>query len=455
MSGNFLSLVLSRIKSLSILKQITFGFAAVILIASVLLSLPISSRSGQWTPFITALFTATTSTCVTGLTVVDTYLYWSLFGQIIILLLIQIGGVGFITLAISALTLTKKKIGLRQRLAAKEISGANQVGGIIKTVRFIIFGTIMFEAAGSILLSLTFIPKLGFFKGLYFAVFHSVSAFCNAGIDLMSCFKEGSSLITMQSDYLFIITVMMLIVLGGLGFLVWKDVVECKFHFKKFRLQTKIVLVTTLGLIFGGALLIYLFENGGKAFNGMGQRSSILASFFQSVTTRTAGFFSVNLPLLKDSTVLIMCVLMFIGGSPGSTAGGIKTTSFAVLFMSIFLVFKKKQNVELFKRRISKDAVYSACCLMMLFFGLIISSCTIISYVEGLPILDCLFECTSAVATVGLSMGITPELSNISKVILILLMYIGRVGALTMLMTFTRKSEKVESKYIEEKISIG
>ena len=313
----------------------------------------------------------------------------------------------------------------------------------------------MVEAVGSFLLCFSFVPKLGLIKGIYFAVFHSISAFCNAGIDLMSNFQNGSSLITMQSDFFFIFTIMTLIVIGGLGFLVWKDVIECKFYFRKFRLHTKIVLVSTIILIFGGALLIYLFENGGRAFEGLGQKDSILASFFQSVTTRTAGFFSVNLPLLKDSTVLIMCVLMFIGGSPGSTAGGIKTTSFAVLFMSIFLVFKKKQNVELFKRRISKDAVYSACCLMMLFFGLIISSCTIISYVDGVPILYCLFECTSAMATVGLSMGITPELSGISKVILIVLMYIGRVGALTMLMTFTKKSEKVESKYIEEKIIVG
>lgn len=454
MSG-VLNSILSRIKSMSVLKLVTFGFAGVILLATVLLMLPVSSRSGQLTPFLTALFTATTSTCVTGLTVVDTYTYWSLFGQIIILLLIQIGGVGFITLAISAMTLTKKKIGLRQRLAARDISGASQVGGIVKTTRFIIFGTLLVEAIGSFLLSFSFVPRLGLFKGIYFAVFHSVSAFCNAGIDLMSSFKGGSSLITLQSDFFFIITVMVLIVLGGLGFLVWKDVIECRFHFKKFRLQTKIVLMTTLILIIGGALLIYLFEKGGRAFGGLSHTESILASFFQSVTTRTAGFFSVNLPMLKDSTVLIMCVLMFIGGSPGSTAGGIKTTSFAVLFMSIFLVFKKKQNVELFKRRISKDAVYSACCLMMLFFGLILSSCTIISYVDGVPILHSLFECTSAVATVGLSMGITPELSRISKVILIVLMYIGRVGALTMLMTFTRKSEKVESKYIEEKIIVG
>lgn len=440
---------------MTVLKQVTFGFAGVILLGCFLLMLPVSSRSGQWTPILTALFTSATSTCVTGLTVVDTYTYWSLFGQIVILILIQIGGVGFITLAISAMTLTKKKIGLRQRLAAREISGANQVGGIIKTTHFIIMGTLAVEFAGSFLLSFAFVPKLGLFKGIYFAVFHSVSAFCNAGIDLMSGFQNSTSLIAVQSDFFFIITVMLLIVMGGLGFLVWKDVLECRFHFKKFRLQTKIVLITTVILIFGGALLIYLFENGGRAFHGLSHKDSILVSFFQSVTTRTAGFFSVDLSLLKDSTILIMCVLMFIGGSPGSTAGGIKTTSFAVLFMSIFLVFRKKQNVELFKRRISKDAVYSACCLMMLFFGLILSSCTIISYVEGLPILPCLFECTSAVATVGLSLGITPELSRLSKVILIVLMYIGRVGALTMLMTFTRKSEKVESKYIEEKIIVG
>lgn len=451
----FFSKLKNKIDDISVLKKIAYSFVLVILTGAVLLMLPVSSRSGQWTPFLTALFTSTTSTCVTGLVVVDTYTYWSIFGQLVILAMIQIGGVGFITLAISALTLTKKKIGLRQRLAAKEVSGSTQVGGVVKTTRFIIFGTLTVEFIGAVLLSFYFIPKLGIIKGIYFAVFHSVSAFCNAGLDLMSLFNYGSSLMTVQSDFLFISTVSALIVLGGLGFLVWEDLIRCRLRFRRFRLHTKLVVTTTLLLIIGGALLIFLLENNGKAFENLDMGSKVLASFFQSITTRTAGFFSVDLPSLRESTILIMCILMLIGGSPGSTAGGIKTTSFAVLFMSIFLVFRNKENVECFKRRISKDALYSACCLLMLFFAMIITSTAIISYVDGVPVLYSLFECTSAMATVGLSMGITADLSVVSKMIIITLMYIGRVGALTTLMSFAKKGGFVQSKYIEEKITIG
>lgn len=444
-----------KISSMSVLKQITFGFAGVILFGALLLMLPISARSGQWTDFLSALFTSTTSTCVTGLVVVDTYSYWSIFGQLVILCLIQIGGVGFITLAISAMALTKKKIGLRQRLAAREVSGATQVAGMVKTTRFIIFGTLVVEFMGAFLLSFSFVPQLGLVKGIYFSIFHSVSAFCNAGIDLMSYFQPGSSLITMQFDVFFNIVVMLLIVLGGLGFLVWQDVITCKLKFKKYKLHSKIVIFTTILLIFGGAAIIYLLENSGKAFEGFSGGQKVLASLFQSVTTRTAGFYSVDIPSLRESTLLVMCVLMLIGGSPASTAGGIKTTSFAVLFRSIFLVFRNKDDVECFKRRINKEALRSACCLLMLFFFFIIASSTIISYVEGLPVISTLFECTSAMATVGLSTGITPQLSAISRVILIVLMYIGRVGAITMLLSFTRRGTIVQSKYIEEKITIG
>ncbi len=444
-----------KIANISVLKKIAFSFAAVILMGALLLMLPISSRDGHWSPFLTALFTSATSTCVTGLVVVDTYEYWSLFGQLVILTLIQIGGVGFITLAISAFSLLKKKIGLRQRLAAREISGASHVAGMVKTTRFIICGTLTVELTGAFLLSFSFVPKLGVIRGIYYAVFHSVSAFCNAGIDLMSRFKPGSSLITVQSDPLFTVTIMLLIIVGGLGFLVWEDLIKCRLHFKKYRLHTKIVVTTTLLLIFGGAAIIYLFEMNGQAFSGLSAPDAVNAAFFQSVTTRTAGFFSVDLPSLRESTMLVMCVLMLIGGSPGSTAGGIKTTSFAVLFMSVALVFKNKDDVECFRRRVNKDALHSACCLLMLFLSMITASATIISFIDNVPIIYSLFECTSAMATVGLSMGITPELSEISKCIIIIMMYIGRVGALTTLLSFSRKGGAVQSKYVEEKITVG
>ena len=443
-----------KFTGMSVMKQLALGFAAIVLTGGILLMLPISSRSGVVTPFIDAVFTATTATCVTGLTVVDTYLYWSLFGQLVILVLIQIGGVGFITLVISAITLTKKKIGLRQRLAMREVAGANQVGGIVKVTRFIIFGTFIIESAGALLLSTFFVPKLGLLKGIYFSIFHSVSAFCNAGIDLMSYFKQGSSLITVNDNIIFNVTIMALIVIGGLGFLVWSDVVHCKCHFKKFRLHTKIVLSTTLILILGGALVIFIFENNGEAFRGMNLKDSIMASFFQSVTTRTAGFYSVDLPSLREPTILVMVVLMLVGGSPASTAGGIKTTSVAVLFLSIFLVFRNRESVECYKRRIAKSALTHACCILMLFLVVVFAATISISYIENLPILAVLYETSSAMATVGLSLGITPHLSVASKIILILLMYVGRVGALTMLLFFSKNST-ISSKYPEEKITIG
>lgn len=449
-----LRIIKKKIIGLSVLQQITLGFAVIILCGALLLTLPVSSRQGQWTHFVSALFTAATSTCVTGLTVVDTYTYWSVFGQLVILVLIQIGGVGFMTLAVSALTLTKKKIGLRQRLAMREVSGANRVAGIVKRTRFIIVGTFIVEAAGAFILAARFIPKLGFLKGVYFSVFHSVSAFCNAGIDLMSDFKEGSSLITVNGDIVFNVTVILLIVLGGLGFLVWEDVLENRFRLKKCRLHTKIVLMVTGILIFGGAALIFLFEFGSQAFFGFNAGKSALAALFQSVTARTAGFYSVDIGSLREPTLLLLCFLMLVGGSPASTAGGIKTTSFAVLFMSFFLVFRNKESIEVFKRRISREELNSACCLLMLFVFLILSSTLAISFIENLPILSCLFETTSAVATVGLSVGITPRLSVVSRMILILLMYVGRVGALTMLLSFS-KHKIIASKYTEEKISIG
>ena len=435
-------------------KFIAVGLLVIILTGALLLTLPIASRSGKAMPFLDALFTATTSTCVTGLVLHDVYTTWTLFGQIVILLLIQTGGIGFMTLAVAALTLMKKKIGLSQRLTMQESVGAPQVGGIVRLTKFILLGTLLVETAGTVALSFVYCPLLGFFKGVYFSVFHAVSAFCNAGIDLMGCFEPGSSLVTLQSNVIVNVTIMALIVIGGLGFFVWKDVVQARFRWRKLALHSKIVLTTTVLLIVGGFLTILLLEYNGGAMEGMTPSEKILASLFQSVTPRTAGFNTVDLTALRGATQFFITGLMLIGGSPGSTAGGLKTTALAVLFLSILSVFKKRKSVEAFKHRVEDDALRHASCIMMVLLLLVFASTVAISAIDGIGVKEALFEVVSAIATVGLSLGVTAELSAASHIILILLMYIGRVGGITILVAFGSRRITSASQWPAGKITI-
>ena len=424
-------------------KLIVFGYLAVITTGTLLLMLPVSNRQMTAAPFMDAWFTATSATCVTGLVLHDTYSFWSPFGQSVILLLIQIGGIGFMTIAISALTITKRKIGLSQRLLMQE------------SMAFVFGGTVLFEGMGAILLSFYFVPRLGVGKGIYFSVFHSISAFCNAGIDLMGYFEPGSSLMTASGNALVSITIMLLIIVGGLGFLVWSDIKIHKWHYKNYKLHTKVVLMATFILIFGGAVLMFFFELGKPSMEGRSLGEQVLCAFFQAVTPRTAGFNTVDLTTLTGCSKILMVGLMFVGGSPGSTAGGIKTTTMFIMILSIWSEFRKRKDIECFRRRMEENALRHASCVTMLYGLLILVGTMLISSADGIAIQDALFEAASAIGTVGLSLGITAQLGTISHIVLILLMFIGRVGGITILIAFGTRIASIPSKLPMEKVSVG
>lgn len=436
-------------------KIIAVGYVLVITIGTLLLMLPISGRNHEPVPFMDAWFTATSATCVTGLVTHDTYTYWSSFGQAVLLVLIQIGGMGFMTIAISAMTLTRKKIGLSQRLLMQEAVGAPQVAGVVRMSRLILGGTVFFEGLGALLLSFYYIPRLGFGKGLYFSVFHSISAFCNAGIDLMGYYQPSSSLITAADSYLVGITIAGLILVGGIGFLVWEDALRWKWHISRYRLHSKVVLAAAVALVAGGTLFMFLFEYGKPSMEGKNLGEQILCSFFQAVTPRTAGFNTMDLNQLSPSSQMLMVCLMFIGGSPGSTAGGIKTTTMTILLLTIWTEFKKRKDVELFKRRVEGEVIRHAACILMFYGSLAFVSSMIICAVEGIGAKEVIFEVVSALCTVGLSLGITAEVGTLSHIILILLMFIGRVGGITILIAFSSRLSAIPSKLPAEKIAVG
>lgn len=436
-------------------KIIVFGYLAVIAAGTFLLMLPVSNRQQVITPFMDAWFTATSATCVTGLVLHDTYTFWSVFGQCVILILIQIGGMGFMTIAISALTVTKRKINLSKRLLMQESVAAPQVGGIVRMAKFVLGRVLLFEGAGAVLLCFYFVPKLGVGRGIYFSVFHSISAFCNAGIDLMGYFQPGSSLMTVSGNPLVCITVMLLIVIGGLGFLVWADIRDHKWHFKNYRLHTKVVFTSTAILILGGALLLFLNEFGSPSMEGRSVGEQILCAFFQAVTPRTAGFNTMDLTALTGSSKALMVGLMFIGGSPGSTAGGIKTTTISIMILSIWTEFRKRKDIECFRRRMEEGALRHACCVTMLYGFLVLAGAAVISSADRISIDSSLFEAVSAIGTVGLSLGITAQLGMLSHVVLIMLMFVGRVGGITILLVFGSRMAGIPSKLPMEKVTVG
>lgn len=436
-------------------KIIAVGYVLVIAIGTILLMLPVSGRNHQPVPFMDAWFTATSATCVTGLVTHDTYTYWSSFGQVVLLILVQIGGMGFMTIAISAMTLTRKKIGLSQRLLMQESVGAPQVAGVVRMSRLILGGTVLFEGLGAVLLSFYYIPRLGVGKGLYFSLFHSISAFCNAGIDLMGYYQPSSSLTMAADSYLVGITIALLILIGGIGFLVWEDALHWKWRISRYRLHSKVVLAAAAVLVVGGTLLIFLFEYGKSSMEGKNLGEQILCSFFQAVTPRTAGFNTMDLNRLTPSSQMLMVCFMFIGGSPGSTAGGIKTTTLTILLLTIWTEFKKRKDVELFKRRVEGEVIRHAACILMFYGSLAFLSSMVICALEGMGAKEVIFEVVSALCTVGLSLGITAEVGTISHVILILLMFIGRVGGITILIAFSSRLSAIPSKLPAEKIAVG
>ena len=435
---------------MSSFQVIIVSFICMIMIGTLLLMLPISSVQGKMTSFSDAMFTAVSATCVTGLVVVDTATYWSLFGQAVILMLIQIGGMGVITIGLAIISASGKKIGLWQRSTMQESISAPQVGGIVKLTGFILKTALILELIGAVALTPVFCRDFGFAKGIWYSLFHSISAFCNAGFDLMGVRSEFSSLTSYSGNGYLGTVIMLLIVIGGIGFLVWGDVAAHKFKLKRYSLQSKVVLLTSLILIVLPALYLFFYEYGNLGFH-----DRLVNSFFQSVTTRTAGFNTTDLSAMDETSTAIMVILMLVGGSPGSTAGGMKTTTLAVLFLSAFTVFSRRNDVQCFKRRISDEAVRNAGAVLFMYLVLFFLSGFIISRHEGLPLLTCLFETGSAIGTVGLSLGITGKLSLLSRIILMMLMFFGRVGGLTLIYAALPSADNINSRMPLEKISVG
>lgn len=437
-------------KHMTSFQLIIMGFAGVILLGTVLLMLPFSSAEKVITPFHEALFTATSAVCVTGLVVKDTGSYWSLAGQTIILALIQTGGLGVVTVAASVSLLSGKKISLMQRSTMQNAISAPKVGGIVRLTRFILRGTFLIEAAGTVLLLPVFMGDYGK-KGIWMSVFHSISAFCNAGFDILGTDSSMFPSLTGYSGNILInLVIMLLIITGGIGFLTWDDIYTNKLNFKRYRMQSKIILMTTACLILFPTVFFYICD-----LTNLPMEKRLLAAAFQSVTTRTAGFNTINISEMSEASKAVMILLMLIGGSPGSTAGGMKTTTFSVLILNAIATFRSQENAGAFGRRLEYHVIKNAATIAMLYFALFFGGGIAISVYEGLPLLNCLYEAASAVGTVGLTLGITPELHVFSQVVLIILMYLGRVGGLTLIYAVFSGRNKGNAKLPLEKITVG
>lgn len=436
-------------------QMIIFGFILVNLMGCLLLMLPSSTVEKVGTSFSDALFTSTSAICVTGLVIHDTASYWSMQGQLIIMVLIQIGGMGVITAASAIAILSGKKIGLMQRSTMQESISATQVGGIVRLTGFILRAMLAIELLGAICMAPVFCEEFGMKKGVRYAVFHSVSAFCNAGFDLMGMNQPFSSLTGFNGNTTINLAIMALIVIGGIGFLTWDDIWHHRLHFHKYRLQSKVILTVTILLILLPALYFYFYEFGRAEWTDLSEKERILASAFQSVTPRTAGFNTVDLNRMSEPSQLIIILLMLIGGSPGSTAGGFKTTTLAVLLLTSFAVFFRKEDVQCFGRRIPSETVKNAATILFLYMSLFLLGGVVISCVDQVPLMGALFETSSAIGTVGLSLGLTPQLSLFSHMLLILLMFWGRVGGLTLIFAVVSGHRFTKSKLPQEKITIG
>lgn len=437
-------------KHLTSFQIIILGFAGVILLGALILMLPISTRENIVTPFNETLFTATSAVCVTGLVVHDTGSYWSDFGKVVIITLIQIGGLGVVTVAASLALISGRRISLIQRSAMQEAIAAPKVGGIVRLTGFVLRITFLIELIGALIMMPVFCRDYGI-RGIWISVFHSISAFCNAGFDLLGTVQNPYVSITDYSDNPVIsLTIALLIIVGGIGFLTWDDIRAHRLRLKNYRMQSKVILITTVILIITPTVYYYIFD-----FSEYAVKERILVSFFQAVTPRTAGFNSVDLTRLSSVGQSIMIILMLIGGSPGSTAGGMKATTVAVLFGNARAIFAKKESAHFFGRRIEEQAIKSAATVALIYLVLFLSGGMIISTVEGLPLGVCLFEAASAVGTVGLTLGITPNLGMVSQGVLIVLMYLGRVGGLTLVYAAMSRNSAIHSKLPQEKITIG
>lgn len=452
-------------RKISTTRWIATGFLIVILLGTFLLMLPNSSASGKSTGFIDALFTATTSVCVTGLTTVVTATHWSLFGKVVILILIQLGGLGVVCCMVAVLMLLRVKINMREKVMIQESYGLDSMRKIAGIIPKVIKGTIIVELTGAILYSFRFIPQYGFLRGVWYSVFHSISAFCNAGIDILG----DNSLMDYSGDVLVNFTTMFLIIAGSIGFIVWWDVFSAikkarkigKFRgqiFCKLTLHSKIAISTTIFLIVSGSVLIFIFEyNNPDTIGNFGLLKKIIASMFQSVTTRTAGFAGVSQDGFRLYTYVVILVLMIIGGSPMGTAGGLKTTTVAMMFICVGSVIRGKKDVEVYNRRISSENIRTGLTVIVLGIAMLLAGIIGLSITDGFSGMATAYECTSAIATVGLSTGITPLLSIGGKLIIIIMMFIGRIGPITIAMAIGGKkgNNNDTRKLAEKKIIVG
>lgn len=430
------------------------AFICVILIGAALLACPFSSASGKSTGFIDALFTATSATCVTGLVVFDTGLYWSTFGKCVIICLIQIGGLGAMTIITALAAAIKGRVSLQDSRMLMQSAGTLSLGGLKKIVRRIFIGTASFELLGAVSLATQFVPVFGWGRGILSALFHSVSAFCNAGFDILGEYGGGASLSVFSDNVTVNLTVMALIVIGGLGFIVWSDLLTCRFRFGKLCFHSKIVLTVSAALLLLGGALFYVFE-ADASMAGLSAGNRAMTAMFQSVTTRTAGFSTIDQSALSESGALLTMFLMLVGGSPGSTAGGIKTTTLAVLILSAAASAGNSGQPTAFKRRIETDAVQKAVSVVAVYIAVLLTAIMLIAAIEPYPLKQIAYEAVSAIGTVGLTMGITPALHSAAKLILTILMFAGRVGGLSAAMVLGERSAQAPVSRPTGRLLIG
>ncbi len=433
--------------------EIAIGFILIIALGTILLSLPFATRDGSINVF-TALFTATSATCVTGLVVVDTCTHWSPFGQLVILTMIQIGGLGFLTIGVYISVLLQKHIGLARREALHESVNTIETAGVVRLAKKIIKGTILFELIGACVLSIRFVPEFGLWKGIYFSVFHAVSAFCNAGFDLMGVKAPYSSFVDYVGDPIVNITIMSLIIIGGVGFLVWEDVTTKKLKMKRYLLHSKIVLTATAFLIVVSAILFWIFEQH-YTMENMTIGEQIFSSLFSSITPRTAGFNTVDTAGLSNASKMLTMFLMFIGAGPGSTAGGVKVTTLVVVFVSGLSLVRNRNAAEIFGRTIYPEAIRKASTIILINLSLVLISAAVIFSIQNFEFEEVFFEVFSAIGTVGMSTGITRDLNTVSRIVIILLMYCGRVGSLSFAVAFARTNRVAPITSPKEKIVVG
>ena len=436
---------------------IALVFAGIILLGATLLYLPIASRNGQSCGILPALFTATSATCVTGLSLFDTWTQWSGFGQVVILCMIEIGGLGFMSAASLVVFLFRRKIGLRQKMLIAQALSLNEMESVVRLQKWVLLGSITIQLTGAVILFLRFWPLYGAAQAATWSIFHAVSAFCNAGFDIVGKITPGTNMMIFNNDPIACITLMALVVVGGLGFFVWEDVAANRNNFKNLSVYTKLVLITSAVLIFGGAVLFALLEwNNPATIGEMSAPQKVLNAFFQSVTVRTAGFSTVDQASLTEGSKAVSIFLMFIGGASGSTAGGIKMVTFLVLVLFVSARARGKNTVTVFKRTVPHSKVLDAATIVALVVGLAMAGAIFITATSPVGFTDALFETASALATVGLTAGVTPTLGIPAKILLIIFMYFGRVGILTISMGFMTGNKAEERiRYADTKLLIG